>query len=281
MPTRSICSRRWAARSRRRAGAAPCRSPITSAAGRGDGAPGGQVRLGLKPLYDVIAMMKGSDAARPVGRARQPPRRLGVRRQRSAVRPGRAAGGGQGASAPWSRAAGGPSARIVYASWDGEEPGLLGSTEWAETHAAELKQQGACSTSTPTATAAASCGVDGSHDFAAPGQRGRRRRDRSGDRRLACATRMRAPDARRARARRRRRRRAGQGADAKIAADPATTSRSARWARARTIRPSSQHLGMPSLNLGFGGEGEPAASITRVYDTFEHSQPLRRSGLRL
>src|SRR4051794_38162219 len=34
-----------------------------------------------------------------------------------------------------------PARTIVYASWDGEEPGLLGSTEWAETHAAELKSK--------------------------------------------------------------------------------------------------------------------------------------------
>ncbi|MGH8144727.1 MAG: transferrin receptor-like dimerization domain-containing protein [Rhodanobacteraceae bacterium] len=34
-----------------------------------------------------------------------------------------------------------PKRTIVYASWDGEEPGLLGSTEWAETHAKELKQK--------------------------------------------------------------------------------------------------------------------------------------------
>jgi N-acetylated-alpha-linked acidic dipeptidase len=32
-----------------------------------------------------------------------------------------------------------PKRTLVYASWDGEEPGLLGSTEWAETHAAELR----------------------------------------------------------------------------------------------------------------------------------------------
>ncbi|KRE86888.1 folate hydrolase [Rhodanobacter sp. Soil772] len=34
-----------------------------------------------------------------------------------------------------------PQRTLVYASWDGEEPGLLGSTEWAETHAAELQQK--------------------------------------------------------------------------------------------------------------------------------------------
>jgi len=32
-----------------------------------------------------------------------------------------------------------PQRTLVYASWDGEEPGLLGSTEWAETHAEELQ----------------------------------------------------------------------------------------------------------------------------------------------
>ena len=34
-----------------------------------------------------------------------------------------------------------PKRTIVYASWDGEEPGLLGSTEWAETHEKELRQK--------------------------------------------------------------------------------------------------------------------------------------------
>jgi len=34
-----------------------------------------------------------------------------------------------------------PKRTIVYCAWDGEEEGLLGSTEWAETHAAELKQK--------------------------------------------------------------------------------------------------------------------------------------------
>ncbi|HWS72029.1 MAG TPA: transferrin receptor-like dimerization domain-containing protein, partial [Thermoanaerobaculia bacterium] len=33
-----------------------------------------------------------------------------------------------------------PKRTIVYAAWDGEEQGLLGSTEWVETHLAELQQ---------------------------------------------------------------------------------------------------------------------------------------------
>ncbi|HEY4128454.1 MAG TPA: transferrin receptor-like dimerization domain-containing protein [Gammaproteobacteria bacterium] len=34
-----------------------------------------------------------------------------------------------------------PKRTLVYASWDGEEPGLLGSTEWGETHADELQKK--------------------------------------------------------------------------------------------------------------------------------------------
>ncbi len=36
-----------------------------------------------------------------------------------------------------------PKRTIIYCAWDGEEPGLLGSTEWAEAHADELRQHAA------------------------------------------------------------------------------------------------------------------------------------------
>jgi N-acetylated-alpha-linked acidic dipeptidase len=36
-----------------------------------------------------------------------------------------------------------PRRTIIYAAWDGEEPMLLGSTEWAEAHAAELREHAA------------------------------------------------------------------------------------------------------------------------------------------
>lgn len=36
-----------------------------------------------------------------------------------------------------------PRRTMIYAVWDGEEPGLLGSTEWVETHAAELRKNAA------------------------------------------------------------------------------------------------------------------------------------------
>ncbi len=34
-----------------------------------------------------------------------------------------------------------PKRTIIYCAWDGEEPGLIGSTEWAETHSQELQQK--------------------------------------------------------------------------------------------------------------------------------------------
>jgi N-acetylated-alpha-linked acidic dipeptidase len=35
-----------------------------------------------------------------------------------------------------------PKRTIIYCAWDGEEPGLLGSTEWVETHVEELRKHG-------------------------------------------------------------------------------------------------------------------------------------------
>src|SRR5271155_1018752 len=51
---------------------------------------------------------------------------------------------------------------LVYASWDGEEPGLLGSTEWAELHAAELKAKAVLYINSDT-NARGYLGVGGSH----------------------------------------------------------------------------------------------------------------------
>jgi N-acetylated-alpha-linked acidic dipeptidase len=55
-----------------------------------------------------------------------------------------------------------PRRTLVYASWDGEEPGLLGSTEWAELHAAELKSKAALYVNSDT-NGRGYLGVSGSH----------------------------------------------------------------------------------------------------------------------
>ena len=94
----------------------------------------------LKPLYDVIAKIPGTDS----------PDEWVVRGNH---RDGWVFGAwdplsGQVAMLAEAKAIGAllksgwkPRRTLVYASWDGEEPGLLGSTEWAETHAAELKSK--------------------------------------------------------------------------------------------------------------------------------------------
>ena len=108
--------------------------------------PGGRAHLKLafnwdqKPLYDVIARLRGStfpdqwvirgnhhDAW--VNGAEDP-----VSGMAATLEEARALG--ELHKQGWS-----PKRTIIYCAWDGEEPALLGSTEWAETHDAELQQK--------------------------------------------------------------------------------------------------------------------------------------------
>ncbi len=55
-----------------------------------------------------------------------------------------------------------PKRTIVYCAWDGEEPMLLGSTEWAEAHADELRRYAVAYLNTDS-NGRGYLGVDGSH----------------------------------------------------------------------------------------------------------------------
>ncbi len=57
-----------------------------------------------------------------------------------------------------------PKRTIIYCAWDGEEPMLLGSTEWAEFHAEELKQHAAIYINTD-GNGRGYLGVEGSHSL--------------------------------------------------------------------------------------------------------------------
>ena len=57
-----------------------------------------------------------------------------------------------------------PKRTIIYCAWDGEEPLLLGSTEWAEYHAAELKQHAAVYVNSDT-NSRGYLEVEGSHSL--------------------------------------------------------------------------------------------------------------------
>jgi len=96
----------------------------------------------LKPVYDVIATMRGSEEPDVwilranhhdgwVNGAEDP-----TSGQVALLEEARALG--QLAKGGWK-----PRRTIVYLSWDGEEPMLLGSTEWAEQHAEELRKHAA------------------------------------------------------------------------------------------------------------------------------------------
>ena len=55
-----------------------------------------------------------------------------------------------------------PRRTIIYCAWDGEEPGLLGSTEWVEQHAAELRDHAVLYVNSDN-TDRGFLGVDGAH----------------------------------------------------------------------------------------------------------------------
>jgi N-acetylated-alpha-linked acidic dipeptidase len=97
---------------------------------------------GLKPVYDVIAKIPGAEAPDQwivrgnhhdawVNGAEDP-----ISGQIALLEEARALG--QLLKGGWK-----PKRTIIYCAWDGEEPMLLGSTEWAEYHDAELKQHAA------------------------------------------------------------------------------------------------------------------------------------------
>jgi N-acetylated-alpha-linked acidic dipeptidase len=96
-----------------------------------------QFNWDTKPVLDVIATMKGSTEPDVwivrgnhydgwVNGADDP-----ISGQSGLLEEARALG--ELAKTGWR-----PKRTLIYTAWDGEEPGLLGSTEWAETHAAEL-----------------------------------------------------------------------------------------------------------------------------------------------
>jgi N-acetylated-alpha-linked acidic dipeptidase len=59
-----------------------------------------------------------------------------------------------------------PDRTIIYCFWDGEEPGLLGSTEWAETHADDLREHAAVYINTD-GNGRGFFGAEGSHSLEA------------------------------------------------------------------------------------------------------------------
>jgi N-acetylated-alpha-linked acidic dipeptidase len=148
-----------------------------------------------------------------------------------------------------------PKRTIVYAAWDGEEPGLLGSTEWVETHADELRSKAAVYINTDS-NGRGFLGIGGSHtlekfinetarDIADPQTK------------MTVWERTRAQQIVNGSANSRRE--TMDRADLRIAA----------LGSGSDYTPFLQHLGIASLNIGFGGE-DGGGSYHSVYDSFDH-----------
>jgi N-acetylated-alpha-linked acidic dipeptidase len=222
----------------------------------------------LKTIYDVIAVMKGS-----------------IWPDQWVLRGNHHDGWVFGASDPLSgqialmaeaKAMGAlarqgwrPKRTIVYASWDAEEPMLLGSTEWVETHAAELKAKAVLYINSDT-NHRGTLTVEGSHDF----QRfiddvARDITDPetgvSVDERRRAKLRVDALEPNSDAAAK-----ALAVANAKLAADPTQSTPIGPLGSGSDYSAFLEHLGVPALNVEYGGEGESGGVYHSRYDTYEH-----------
>jgi N-acetylated-alpha-linked acidic dipeptidase len=148
-----------------------------------------------------------------------------------------------------------PRRTIVYAAWDAEEPGLLGSTEWAEAHAAELRDKAAVYINTDS-NGRGFLSAGGSHSLERlVNQAAREIEDpakgigvleRERARRIVQGT----PEER---------------ADARGRAD----LRLDALGSGSDYTPFLQHLGIASLNVSFGGE-DGWGTYHSIYDSFDY-----------
>jgi N-acetylated-alpha-linked acidic dipeptidase len=149
-----------------------------------------------------------------------------------------------------------PKRTIVYCAWDGEEPGLLGSTEWVEAHATLLSKNAVVYINSDT-NARGFLGIEGSHtiekfinevarDVTDP------------EKKISVSDRSRALQILNGSAEARRE--ARERADLRIGALGSGSDYTAFL----------DHLGVASLNLGYGGEGDTGGVYHSVYDSFDH-----------
>jgi N-acetylated-alpha-linked acidic dipeptidase len=202
----------------------------------------------LKPLYDVIAKLPGS-----------------TNPDEWVVRGNHHDGWVNGAEDPISglvpeleeaRALGAlykqgwrPKRTIIYAAWDGEEPALLGSTEWVEEHMTELRQKGVFYLNTD-GNGRGYFGVEGSHSLERfANEVGNEIQDPESN----VSVSQRARSAR------------VVGGDSK--ARDRKDLRIGALGSGSDFTPFLQHAGVPTLNIGFGGE-DGGGIYHSIYDSF-------------
>ena len=148
-----------------------------------------------------------------------------------------------------------PKRTIVFAGWDAEEPGLLGSTEWAEEHADLLRRNGAVYVNSDS-NGRGFLFMAGSHTL-------ERFINEVGRDVIDPQTKVTVLD--RSKAGRREYGNSTQKSEAKSRAD----LRISALGSGSDYTPFLQHLGIASLNIGFGGE-DGGGSYHSVYDSYDH-----------
>lgn len=149
-----------------------------------------------------------------------------------------------------------PKRTLVYCAWDAEEPGLMGSTEWVEHHAQELQAK-AVAYINSDGNGRGFLGVGGSHTFEVL--------------MTEVARDVTDPETGISVLERGRARAAVSAANAKAKKD-ALSRRSlplGALGSGSDYTPFIQHLGIPSLNIGYGGEGGGGVYHSN-YDTYDH-----------
>ena len=208
-----------------------------------------------KTIYDVIAKIRG---------AQQPERWIMRGNHRDAwVFGAMDPLSGQVALMAEAKAIGGllqgrwrPRRTLVYASWDGEEPGLLGSTEWAELHAAELHKRAALYINSD---------MNGRGILSVGGGRSLQRFASEAARDVAD------PEIGSSVLARAAARQAVRGYEAGALVPGNVELAMSPLGSGSDYVPFLHHLGIRSLDVGFGGEGEYGVYHS-AYDTFDHYQ---------
>jgi len=150
-----------------------------------------------------------------------------------------------------------PSRTIVLALWDGEEWGLLGSTEWAEKHSAELKQKAAIYINTD-GTGKGWLNTGGSHSLQQlMGEVAKEVMDPRTGKPVFDEARRRAI--------------LGEPEADRKAAESDPSLRLAPLGSGSDFTPFLQHLTVSVLNVGFGGES-PGGVYHSAYDTVKWYQ---------
>jgi len=158
-----------------------------------------------------------------------------------------------------------PKRTLVYCAWDGEEPGLLGSTEWVEYHAAELQQKAVVYINSD-GNGRGFLGVEGSHALE-PFINEVARDVIDPETQISVADRKRSRELVDA---------AGANKLKKELFLKKTFTIGALGSGS-DFSPFLQHLGIPCFNLGFGGE-DPGGEYHSIYDSYDDYRRFRDPG---